>query len=55
MKLALAIMTLVMLAACANGAPAPPLPTGAWSQLNNWGNGWGNWTPTQAELDALPK
>ena len=42
-------------AACAEGAPPPPLPHGPWAQLNNWGGQWGTWQPTQAELQSLPK
>jgi hypothetical protein len=52
-KAILIIATALLLATC---APAPPpLPTGAWSELNNWGNGWGTWTPTPNELNSLPK
>ncbi len=50
------IIAVALLAAAAACAPAPaPLPSGPWKPLNDWGNGWGTWRPTQAELQNLPK
>jgi hypothetical protein len=53
MKIFISMAVALLLAACA--PPPAPLPTGPWSQLNNWGNGWGTWSPTLAELKSLPK
>ena len=53
MKLA-SLLVLFLVAGCA-GAPPPPLPTGPWSQLNDWGGQWGAWQPTEAELKTLPQ
>ena len=45
-----ALIAVLLVAACAEGAPPPPLPHGPWAQLNNWGGQWATWQPTQAEL-----
>jgi hypothetical protein len=50
-----ALIAVLLVAACAEGAPPPPLPHGPWAQLNNWGGQWGTWQLTQAELQSLPK
>jgi hypothetical protein len=50
-----ALILSALVAACAEGAPPPPLPHGPWAQLNNWAGQWRTWQPTQAELQSLPK
>jgi hypothetical protein len=55
LKIVLVIVLLAFLAACANGAPPPIMPSGPWHQLNDFGGAYGSWTPTPDELKALPK
>lgn len=47
------LLVAALLGGCAEGAPPPRLPTGAWQQLNDWGGQ--TWQPTQAELQSVPK
>ncbi len=44
----LALVALIALGACS--PPPPPTVSGPWSALNQ-----GQWTATQAEIEALPK